>query len=185
MAENEKAKCKCGNTYTVWRRNGIKTSSKCPKCTMSDMFEKAKKRESKKTPKGKAKKSISNVSSKKGLDKKLDDAWSLAIKIKAGFKCEYCGKTTTLNSHHITTRGKKSVRWSLNNGICLCVAHHTFSSEFSAHKTSLLFIPWLIKYRGQDNMDLLASQARSYGKYSEFEKEIMLEELNKFIKENR
>ena len=37
----------------------------------------------------------------KGLDGKLDDAWSLLVKLEAGNKCEVCGITTTLNSHHI------------------------------------------------------------------------------------
>lgn len=86
----------------------------------------------------------------KGIDGKLDEAWSYLVKLRALNKCEYCGKQSNLNSHHIFSRSKKSTRWDVLNGICLCVAHHTFSSSFSAHKTPLEFIDWLTKYKGQD-----------------------------------
>ena len=68
---------------------------------------------------------------KKGIDGKLDIAWSLLVKLRAGMKCEYCGKTSYLNSHHIYSRSKASTRWLPENGISLCVGHHTFSSKFS------------------------------------------------------
>ena len=68
---------------------------------------------------------------RKGIDGKLDIAWSKLVKLRAGMKCEYCSKTSYLNSHHIYSRSKKSTRWNPDNGICLCVGHHTFSSTFS------------------------------------------------------
>jgi len=82
------------------------------------------------------------------LENKLDKLWSLKVKELAGYACEYCGKDTTLNSHHIYSRSKKSVRWCLLNGVCLCVSHHTFSSTFSAHKTPAEFIDWIELNRG-------------------------------------
>ncbi len=40
---------------------------------------------------------------RKGIDRRLDDAWSLLVKLKAGMKCEYCGKlrilTATIFTH--------------------------------------------------------------------------------------
>jgi hypothetical protein len=119
----------------------------------------------------------------KGIDGKLDIAWSKLVKLKAGMKCEYCGKTTYLNSHHIYSRSKKSLRWNVENGICLCVGHHTFSSTFSAHKTPLEFIRWLDKYKGKKFMDNLMIKANNISKLHNFEKEILLKELNKKIKE--
>jgi len=58
----------------------------------------------------------------KGIDKKLDNAWSKLVKLRAGNKCEIklCGKTKYLNSHHIFTRRNKAVRWSVLNGVALC-----------------------------------------------------------------
>ena len=119
----------------------------------------------------------------KGIDGRLDDAWALLVKLKAGNKCEYCGKTTTLNSHHIYSRSKKSTRWSTMNGISLCVPHHVFSSKFSAHKTSVEFTEWLYDYKGREYMELLRLKANHTSKLFAFEKQVLLDELNKEIKE--
>ena len=120
---------------------------------------------------------------RKGIDGKLDIAWSLLVKLKAGMKCEIpnCRKTT-LNSHHIYSRSKKSTRWEAMNGICLCVGHHTFSSTFSAHKTPLEFTDWLRAYKGEEFMELLTIKAHQTSKMHPFEKELLLQELNKEIK---
>ena len=120
---------------------------------------------------------------KKGVDGKLDVAWSKLVKLKAGMKCEVplCYKKV-LNSHHIYSRSKKSTRWHVPNGICLCVGHHTFSSTFSAHKTPTEFTEWLINYRGQDFLDRLRLRANTTSKLHGFEKQILLDELNKEIK---
>lgn len=118
----------------------------------------------------------------KGVDGKLDDAWAKLVKLKAGMKCEYCGKQTHLNSHHIYSRSKKSTRWSVINGICLCVGHHVFSSSFSAHKTPLEFTDWLERYKGKEFIDLLRVKANAISKLHKFEKEILLKELLDEIK---
>lgn len=119
---------------------------------------------------------------RKGIEGKLDVAWSLLVKLKAGMKCEYCGATSKqLHSHHIYSRSKKSTRWHVQNGICLCVGCHTFSSRFSAHKTPLEFTQWLIRYKGQDYIDRLQIRANSVSKLHAFEKKILLDELNKEI----
>lgn len=119
---------------------------------------------------------------KKGLDGELDKAWSLLVKHKAKWKCEVCGKRDYLNSHHVFTRRNKSVRWSIMNGVCLCPSHHTLSSKFSAHGTPVTFNDWLIKKRGQNYVDILTIKANSIHKWHKFEKEILLKELLKEIK---
>lgn len=117
----------------------------------------------------------------KGIDGKLDEAWSLLVKLKAGNKCEVCGKSSPLNSHHIYSRSNRSVRWDSNNGVCLCVGHHTFRSDFSAHKTPIEFIEWLYNKKGVQFMDKLRLKANGLGKFTKFEKEILLKELKKEI----
>ena len=87
--------------------------------------------------------------SKRNLIKKADDLWSLLVKVKANNRCEYCGKTSSLNSHHIFSRSNKSVRWDEDNGVCLCVSHHVFGN-FSAHKAPADFIEWIKGVRGED-----------------------------------
>lgn len=120
---------------------------------------------------------------KKGIDKKLDDAWSLLVKLEAGLKCEYCNVQSPLNSHHIFSRSNVSTRWSITNGICLCVGHHTMSSKFSAHKTPTEFTKWIYTYKGDNYMDNLALEARRTVKFSVNEKIELLTKLTNRINE--
>ena len=119
----------------------------------------------------------------KGIEKSLDNAWSLLVKLIAGNKCEYCNNRQTLNSHHIFTRSNKSTRWDELNGISLCASHHALNSKFSAHGTPTIFTEWIINKRGENWHNLLRLRAHADGKRTKFEKEIMLKELNKRIKE--
>ena len=82
---------------------------------------------------------------KKSEIRKLDKLWS--AKIREPGVCAYCGKgkpEVRLNAHHIYDRKIRALRWELDNGICLCVSHHKFGQEFSAHATPLPFIDWLL-----------------------------------------
>ncbi len=83
------------------------------------------------------------------LTKCADTLWSECVKINYNYACQYCGKTEWLNSHHLFTRSRKATRFDIDNGICLCVLHHTLSHEFSAHQTWNEFFLWLesIKWR--------------------------------------
>jgi len=121
--------------------------------------------------------------SHKALNKDLDDAWSLLVKLRAGMKCEYCPKTTPLNSHHVYGRRNLSTRWDVNNGYCLCVGHHTFDPKFAAHQTPNDFSEWCKKDRGEKWFDDLNLKAHSTTKWTQLDKTEHLEELNKQIKE--
>ena len=83
------------------------------------------------------------------LIKKCDVLWAKIIKERAGNKCEACGKTAYLNSHHIYSRSNHRMRHNLKNGVCLCAGCHTFSSTFSAHKTPAEFMDWIRIKRGE------------------------------------
>lgn len=97
---------------------------------------------------------------------KMDETWSNMVKIRDGNKCVYCGKESYLNSHHIFSRSKRSTRWYLDNGITLCVAHHTFSSGFSAHKTPAEFIEWIKEKKGEEWYNNLRLKGNSVDKRS-------------------
>ena len=97
----------------------------------------------------------------KVVNRKLDEAWSLLVKIRAGYKCEYCGSERELNSHHIYSRANFATRWDVENGICLCVGHHTFNNQFSAHRTPIEFTKWLEKVKGVDFLLALKFKALS------------------------
>ena len=87
---------------------------------------------------------------KNSLNKLLDSLWSKAVKLLAKERCEYCGSTEHLNSHHIIGRRNFGVRWNVNNGVCLCALHHQFSSKFSAPQTPTTFSDWIQKKRGKE-----------------------------------
>lgn len=96
----------------------------------------------------------------KGKNTALDNMWRDVVKDKAGNICEYCGKNTSLNAHHIFSRSNFSTRWEIGNGISLCVGHHIFGI-FSAHKSPVEFIEWLKEKRGIEWYENLRSKAKT------------------------
>lgn len=118
------------------------------------------------------KKFAKKTGSMTAVEKKLDVKWS--EKVRSIGHCEYCGKKENLNAHHIFSRNNKSVRWDLENGICLCAGCHTFSSRFSAHQTPTEFTQWLMKYKGMELLDRLTLKALGTKKWT---KEGLLELL--------
>jgi len=78
----------------------------------------------------------------------LDNKWSKLVKTIAEDRCEYCGRPDRLNSHHIFSRSKRSTRWDIDNGVCLCAGHHTLLN-WSAHKAPIEFIEWIREQRGE------------------------------------
>ena len=109
---------------------------------------------------------------------KLDEIWSKIIKLEAKEKCEYCGSTSRLNSHHIFSRSNYSVRWSIENGVCLCVKHHLFG-VMSAHKAPIEFIEWLREKRGDKWYEDLRMKAKVITKLTKPAKLEIYEELKK------
>jgi hypothetical protein len=89
--------------------------------------------------------------SKATLKREADKVWSEAVKVIAGHKCEMCGKTENLNSHHVFGRRALSTRWKLENGVCLCAGHHIQI----AHQKPVEFAMWIVGKRGEDWYDAL------------------------------
>ena len=119
------------------------------------------------------------------ITKNLDTAWSKAVKIKAGYKCEICGKTQhqcKLNSHHYVGRVNRALRWELENGICLCVQHHKFGKQ-SAHEDGDFIREWFKKNRPEDyNYTQLVKNV--IFKRTNADRRELLKELKAYIKEN-
>ena len=68
-------------------------------------------------------------------DAKLLKLWADICKERAGWKCEVVDCTTRatqLHAHHIFSRRHASLRYCIDNAICLCGVHHSLGS-FSAH----------------------------------------------------
>ena len=113
---------------------------------------------------------------KKALSTKLDKAW--ADKIKEYGMCEVCHKTKSLNAHHFYSRSIRVVRWDVDNGFCLCVGCHVFSSKFSAHKTPAEFVEWAIDKRGITWYEDLKERKNSLIKLRDADYEDLLERIN-------
>jgi len=80
--------------------------------------------------------------------KKADKMWKQCI-LQVG-KCEHCGKTGQLHSHHIISRVRLKYRHDISNGICLCARCHNFDPDISPHVDSYSgqkFIEWLATNR--------------------------------------
>lgn len=66
-----------------------------------------------------------------------DTAWSLEIRKDP---CLICSTTINLHAHHLIPREIKETRHLYQNGVSLCVTHHKYSYEVSAHKNSAMFL---------------------------------------------
>ena len=65
---------------------------------------------------------------------KLDKLWADCVKQRDGYRCRRCGRTGKprgMHAAHIEGRSKKSTRWALENGLCLCFLCHQW---FDQHK---------------------------------------------------
>lgn len=113
---------------------------------------------------------------KKPKNENMDILWSKIIKLKANMKCEYCGKETGLNSHHIFSRSNRHTRWEVDNGVCVCVGHHIFGL-ISAHKAPIEFIEWLKEKRGQEWYDRLRQKSNETTKLTQEDKDKIKEGL--------
>ena len=79
------------------------------------------------------------------------DKWfSDVVRKKAGHVCESCGKVEgRMECAHIYGRSAKSVRWSMDNAVCLC---HYCHMKFTANP--LEFTKWLEETLGQGHMEM-------------------------------
>jgi len=100
------------------------------------------------------------------LNKNLDTHWSKLVKNQAGNKCEVCGSTQNLNSHH---------------GVCLCVKHHKWGNV-SAHENPLWFDEWLRENRSED-YEAVKTVMNEIKKWNYWEKEELLQEFKLMLKE--
>jgi len=94
-------------------------------------------------------KTLRKKSPKKKHQEAADKLWAELVKLRALGKCEMCGTTSYLNSHHIFSRDNRSVRWDVSNGVCLCAGHHALCNN-SAHKAPADFVEWIKDRRGLD-----------------------------------
>ena len=83
-----------------------------------------------------------------------DAHFSLAVRTRDRFVCQYCGKDGT-DAAHIFGRRSKVVRWSMDNALCLCRYHHQYFES-----NPVAFTDFLTSHLGEEHMDRLRVKAR-------------------------
>ena len=78
---------------------------------------------------------------------KRDIQWSKDVRSRDNWACSICGSNERTNAHHIIPREIKAYKYHIDNGICLCVNHHKFSRDISAHNNGIAFSIWLVQNR--------------------------------------
>lgn len=92
---------------------------------------------------------------KKVTIKELDKLWSKKVKEKFDNKCAICGKGSP-HAHHIFSRGYKSTRWDVENGVALCYYHHFYF----AHQKFEEFRDFIIDLIGETKYNGLKKKSR-------------------------
>lgn len=108
-------------------------------------------------------------------EEQLDTLWAKAVKERAGYKCEKCYKTETLQSHHAIGRRNKTLRHVVSNGFSLCAKHH-----MEAEQNGIEFAIWAINARGQKWWDELNIYGREVKIWKEFS--VIKKYLESFLK---
>lgn len=111
---------------------------------------------------------------RKSLTRKLDKACSDIIRSIG--KCAYCGNEdySKLQAAHVFSRSIRSVRWELNNIVCLCAKCH-----FWVHAHPILWAEFVRDYLGSYKYQNLKLQANMIKKWSIKELEDLLKALEK------
>ena len=84
-----------------------------------------------------------------------DVHFSKAVRHRDKNICQYCGGHGT-DAAHIYGRAKKSVRWSMDNALCLCRHHHRHLGA-----NPIEFFDFLTRLYGPGHMDLLREKANA------------------------
>lgn len=110
---------------------------------------------------------------KSSLTRKLDKECSRIVRQRP---CDKCGLIDYEKRQcaHIFSRTYRSVRWFMDNLLCLCAGCH-----FWAHRNPILFTEWVKTYLGEEKYQNLKIMATAIKKWTLGE----MEELWQIIKQ--
>lgn len=106
------------------------------------------------------------------MTRKLDKLVSDITRAKG--RCSWCGKTDNLQAAHIFSRTYKSVRWDLDNVVCLCAKCH-----FEGHKRPIDFVEWIKSYLGEFKYQQLKMKTQSISHHKLHDLVALYDSLNK------
>jgi hypothetical protein len=98
---------------------------------------------------------------KSGLTRKLDKVVSEIVRGRGYCAWGMCKKTEGLECCHIFSRRYRSIRWDLDNLVCLCHSHHFYS-----HSNPVLFAEFVRDYLGKIKYISLKQKARMIHKWT-------------------
>ena len=78
--------------------------------------------------------------------KDLDKLWSTAVKLRAKMKSEYNDIPGPLHAHHIIGKSTHSLRWNIDNGVCITGGQHFYVAHVQGRAQA--FKEWALKKRG-------------------------------------
>jgi transcription elongation factor Elf1 len=85
------------------------------------------------------------------IKRDIADMWfSNVVRLNKQSTCEKCGKEGRTECAHIFGRRAKSVRWSMDNAVCLCHYCHRY---FTANPTE--FTDWVEDTLGEGHLSIL------------------------------
>ena len=90
-------------------------------------------------------------------NRKLHKLWRAGVLLKDNGYCQICGPdkyNKVLNAHHLIPKEFKEYRWDVDNGMILCVNHHTLG-RFSAHKNPFWFVHWLGAHKPKIHLEVV------------------------------
>lgn len=93
---------------------------------------------------------------RKKWTEKLDKLFSEKIRARDG-RCLRCGRKKYLHAHHIISRSHRSLRWDLQNGICLCFSCHNWW-----HYNPIEAAEWVKETIGEERYRYLLSKREEY-----------------------
>ena len=108
----------------------------------------------------------------------LDTLFSKFVKLKAGGKCEFCGKVPNPMGYHchhgVAGRRYLNTRWEEDNCAALCLACHNLLGDFPSTN-----IDFFKKRIGTERYEQLEIIARTYHKMTKERKQ----EIKAYLKE--
>jgi len=91
--------------------------------------------------------------------KYLHAVWSVAVRTRDHYTCQYCGLESKMTqAHHIFSATNGSTRYDLDNGITLCWRCHFFIAHNDGHNDLYWFIEH--EWMGEKRFEALHDKAK-------------------------
>ena len=121
---------------------------------------------------------------KKITDKKLLQSWAMAVKERAGYRCEYPDCTVNshqLHAHHLYSRRWVTMRYNLDAGIALCPSHHTMGGLSAHHDPDFKSVLVATGVRTEEFFDRLREERNRVQKNTSAWKQECYEKLKTYL----